>query len=79
MRRIVMVVAVLVLAGCGSNETAETLDRVWDGMSSTQRLDLCAEVRTAGVDAAADAFVTGVGDSIDRGDVHAWLSERCGD
>lgn len=79
MRRISMVVAALVLAGCGSNETAETLDKVWADMTSTQRLDLCAEVRTAGVDAASDAFVTGVGDSIDRDDVHGWLSNRCGD
>ena len=79
MRRISMMAAVLVLAGCGTNETAETLDKVWADMNTGRRLDLCAEVRTAGVDAAADAFVTGVGDSIDRGDVHAWLSERCGD
>lgn len=56
---------------------AETLDRVWDGMTTNQRLGMCAEVRAAGVQAAAAAFDAET--SLEQDDVADWLRDRCGD
>lgn len=81
-RQLVVPLIAALLIGCGGpDDTTVILDRVWDDMTMAQRLSLCEDVRSVGVDATADAFERGVSspETFDEDSAHRWLSDTCGD
>lgn len=58
------------------NPTRSTLNTVWIDMTSSERLDFCAEARDAGYTVVVSEISSGT--SYDRREVGYWLEDRCG-
>lgn len=75
--------AALLLGGNQSDGPSERstayamLDSAWRQLSATERLDVCTEVRGAGIRVSAGVFASDA--QVDVAYVEEWLRDRCGD
>lgn len=80
MRRIV-VVALVVVAGCGTGDTSErteaAMDDMWSQRSQREQLALCAEMRLKGLAEVVNTFMDAEPD-FDEATVRSWWVEACG-
>lgn len=58
-------------------EPVDPRNVVWAGMTTSERVDFCAEARAAGYTVVA-AELTSNGDRDEQRDARYWLEDRCG-
>lgn len=59
--------------------TGTLLELAWSRLDGSEQMQLCAEVRASGVDAAVSALQTETDVPMDSDAVRYWLEDRCGD